>query len=292
MASISNKLKKKFSSNRKSKVISFADVQEEQLQVEEILHSIKTPDKLKDMDPLHAVHVTMQNLMSVFAEHVSAEPELDEYYKKIGKLEDVMLPGYPPISPITTSFFTLWTFYDFGFGNPKETMGTLLLKVAKPLGFPDDWILILKIQNNSHMGIYEHCGFDNSKIMLQDIITGNQFKCICPSGYSGNQGELWFVRLVKSPHSILDYVVAFTTPYVLQNHGKDEWLKFFARNRIKPNDSSLERKYKAFMKEGNSLGYWHNYILDAYNGCKQDVIFLTGIPGRKETLPHSNHGND
>jgi len=288
MGSISTKLKKKYSSNRNSKVISFTDVQEGQTQAEEILQSINTPDRLKDHDPLHAVHITMQNLMSVFAEQVSAEPELDEYCEHIEKLEDVLLPGYPPVSPITNSYFTMWTFYDFGFGKPKETIGNILLQVAEPLGFPDNWIPILKIQMNSHMGIYEHCGFEDDKILLQDIITGNQCKCICPSGYSGNQGELWFTRLVSSPHSILDYAVAFTTPYVLQNHGKAEWLKFFARNRIKSNDKNLERKYKAFMKQGNSLRYWHNYILDAYNGYKQDVIFLTGIPDRKDTLPHSN----
>ena len=180
----------------------------------------------------------------------------------------------------------MWTFYDFGFGKPKETVGEVLLQVADSIGFPNDWIQILQVQMNSHMGIYEHCGFEDVKILLQDIITGNQFKCICPSGYSGKQGELWFIRLLSSPNSILDYEVVFTTPYVLQNHGKDEWLEFFARNRIAANVANLDRKYKAFMKKGNSVRYWHNYILDAYNGYKQDVIFLSGIPDRKETLPH------
>ncbi len=291
MNSITNKLKKKFVSNRKSNVISFSEIQELEAHTEDILKSIVTPERLKDFDPLHAVHVMMQNIVSVFAEQVSTFSELDEFNRTIGKLERILIPGYPPISPITISYYTMWASYDFGFGKPKETIGSILLQLAEPLGFPDDWIPILKIQNDSHMGIYEHCGFDDEKILLQDILTGNQFKSICPSGYSGEQGELWYARLVKSPHSILDYELVFTTPYVLLNQGKDEWLKFFARNRITPNDANLDKKRKAFMKQGNSIQYWHDYILDAYYGYKHNVIFLTGIPDRKETLPHSNPYN-
>ena len=40
------------------------------------------------------------------------------------------MPSYPPISPVTTSYFTMWAFFDVLFGQSHETIGYI---AAAPL---------------------------------------------------------------------------------------------------------------------------------------------------------------
>ena len=40
------------------------------------------------------------------------------------------MPSYPPISPITTSHFAMWSLFDGAFGQSHETIGTCCLRIA------------------------------------------------------------------------------------------------------------------------------------------------------------------
>src|SRR6058998_251576 len=71
---------------------------------------------IKDgLDPVHAVYAFVQNITSFFAEGVSQLPETKKYAKIVIKAEDEYLPSGPPMSPLTTSFFTTWALYDLRF---------------------------------------------------------------------------------------------------------------------------------------------------------------------------------
>src|ERR1700687_1325497 len=71
---------------------------------------------IKDgLDPVHAAYAFVQNITSFFAEGVSPLPEMKKYAKIVAKAEDEYLPSGPPMSPLTTSFFTTWAFYDLRF---------------------------------------------------------------------------------------------------------------------------------------------------------------------------------
>jgi len=60
------------------------------------------------MDPVHVAYAFVQNITSFFAEGASQLPEMKEFAQIVGKAEDDYLPSGPPMSPLTTSFFTTW----------------------------------------------------------------------------------------------------------------------------------------------------------------------------------------
>src|SRR5215212_9104238 len=63
-------------------------------------------------DPLHAAYVAAQNFTSFLAEAVSQFPEFDPYCRIVGPAEEDYMPGGPPMSPLTMSYFTTWAFFD------------------------------------------------------------------------------------------------------------------------------------------------------------------------------------
>ena len=64
---------------------------------------------IKDgFDPIHAAYIFVQHITSYFAEGVSQLPEMKNYAKIVIKAEDEYLPLGPPMSPLTTNFFTTW----------------------------------------------------------------------------------------------------------------------------------------------------------------------------------------
>lgn len=290
MGLISEKLRRKFSA--KKKLIRIDEIHEIASQSDSLLETIKTPDRLKDFDPLHAIHITAQNIVSVIAERISIFPELKAYHKEMTRAEDLYIPGYPPISPVTHSFFTLWAFYDFCFGRDNETMASVILDVSDLLGMPADWAQVVRTQMQSRMGVYEHCGWSDEIILLKELAAGEEWKCKCPAGYRGSKGELWFVRIVGSPIPSFDYGIAFTTPYILRGRAKKEWLEFFERNGINDRDPEAAGKLNDFMRRGLSKSYWLEFIMNGYDGYQKEAIYLRGIPDLPRTLPHGGMYDD
>ncbi len=96
-------------------------------------------------DPLHAAYISAQNLLSFFAESVSTFEEFDAYCDIVGAAEDAYMPGGPPLSPITVSYFTTWAWFDVRFGPDQETIGTCLLDVAELVGM--DPLTLETVQN-------------------------------------------------------------------------------------------------------------------------------------------------
>src|SRR5271156_280230 len=75
------------------------------------------------LDPIHAAYAFTQQVSSHFSEGVSQMPEMKAYVKAMVAAEDTYMPSSPPISPLTTSFFTTWAFYDLRIGKSGETIG-------------------------------------------------------------------------------------------------------------------------------------------------------------------------
>lgn len=147
------------------------------------------------LDPLHAVYVAVQNVTSVFAERVSQFPEFEPYYQMAVRAEDEYLPGGPPMSPLTGSYFTTWAFFDLRFGPDNETIGTCLLDVAGSLGLEPGVVEAIRSFSETRMGVYEHIGSEGSRTRLRELTTDDESECYVPAGYPGAAGELWFVRL-------------------------------------------------------------------------------------------------
>ncbi len=287
MGQIANKLIKRLSRSRKLA----NEVRQEADSIQVALDSLKRgptagPSHWDDLDPLHAVHVAVHNVASVFAERVSQLAEFDSYYQLAVRAEDEYMPGGPPMSPLTGSYFTTWAFFDLRFGPEGETIGTCLLDVAGPLGLSEEVTQVIRLMSEARMGIYEHAGIKGGRCLLRELITDDEFECYSPAGYPGNKGELWFVRLCP-PLGPVDYHVAFTTPYVLMGFGKADWTAYLNKSLIGLSDQEKRRRLGELLKYGREPNFWNEFIFKAYHHHRHDAIFLTGLPDVPGSLPHA-----
>ena len=235
------------------------------------------------LDPLHAAYVSIQNFTSLFAEAVSTLDECDPYYRIIVKAEDEYAPGGPPMSPLTTSYFTTWAFFDVRFGPDSETIGTCLIDTAPTLGLDQAMIEIARRFQESRMGIYEHMGTEGARCRLKELVTGTEFNCHVASAYLGSKGELWYVRLCPHLFNLFDYHVAFTTPYVLVNTTKEDWTAYLKKSLIGAADQG--KALHEFLKYGP---HWNEFIFQAYHHHALEAIFLAGLPDVRSSLPHGD----
>jgi hypothetical protein len=107
MGHISNKLAARFSAGGKHR----RPIREEAKLLRESTRILKDVKGIKQLvreglNPLHAFYVAVQNFTSVFAENVSVFDEFEPYYQILLAAEDEYMPGGPPISPLTHSYFT------------------------------------------------------------------------------------------------------------------------------------------------------------------------------------------
>jgi hypothetical protein len=237
------------------------------------------------LDPLHAVYVAVQNATSLFAERVSGFPEFKPYYELAAKAEEEYLPSGPPMSPLTRSYFTTWALCDLRFGPDDETIGTCLLDVGELLGMAPDVTEAIRLMSRTRMGIYEHAGIQGGRTRLRELITGDEFNCYVPAGYPGRAGELWFVRLCP-PIQPADYHVALTTPYILLDFGKSDWVAYLSKSLIGLTAPEKRRRLHEFLKYGREPNQWNEFIFQAYHHHQFDAIFLTGLPDVRGSLPH------
>jgi hypothetical protein len=242
---------------------------------------------IKDgLDPIHAAYAFVQHITSFFAEGVSQLPEMKKYAKIVIKAEDEYMPSGPPMSPLTTSFFTTWALYDLRFDG-TDTLASCLIESNDVVGMNPDQFDALKKMAASRMGIYEQIGMDGPFVRLREVITDTEYTCHNASGYRGRPSELWYVRLL--PPLLPDharYYIAFTTPYILMA-SKDDWLQFLRRclsqSRFGADNDGLHR----FLKYGPDANYWNEFVFKGYHHHQSDAIFLAGIPDLKATLPHA-----
>ena len=238
------------------------------------------------LDPLHGVYAAVQNVTSVFAERVSVLPECDPYYRIVLDAQETYMPGGPPMSPLTGSYFTTWAFYDLRFGPDHETIGTCLLDVGERLGLETDATESIRLMSETRMGVYEHVGLKGGRCLLRELITDDEFECDSPAGYLGRAGELWFVRLCP-PIDPAGYHVALTTPYILMGFGKADWTAYLSKSLIGLTAPEKRRRLHEFLKYGREPNFWSEFIFKAYLNHRPDAIFLTGLPDVPGSMPHA-----
>src|SRR5437763_2635642 len=75
---------------------------------------------------------------------------------------------------------------------------------------------LIRLMQESRMGLYIHRGRRDGLTVLEDIVTGSVYRAIVPSGDCGEKGELWYVRVLPPPLSGgQEHVIVFTTPYIV-----------------------------------------------------------------------------
>lgn len=238
-------------------------------------------------DPIHAIYVFLQQGTSHFAELVSQYPEMRAWTETVAAAEDEYMPSGPPMSPLTQSFFWTWALYDLPIGDSDDTMASCQMDANDFLQFNEYQLLAMRNLAASRMGIYEHVGFVDQFVKLKELITNEEFVCLCAAGYRGCAGELWYVRLLSSPEpQLAPFHLVFTTPYVLTEASKADWTSYLQRALAAFAGGRSDALYR-LLKYGPQPRFWHEFVFQAYHHHQSDAIFLAGIPDLKGTLPHA-----
>lgn len=287
MGTISRKLLKRFHKQKQRTLLGRWRSSSASFQIPD---DVRNPADLvkKGYDPLHAAYVSAQNLTSAFAEQLSVFRELDEYCGIAGKAEEEHMPSGPPMSPLTSSYFTTWAFFDLAFGPDKETIGTCVLELADLFDMDSLMQETVRHFQESRMGIYEVVGASGGKTVLNELLTDRQRPCLIPTGYKTRPGELLYLRLCPPLPDLGGYHVAFTTPYVLRDFSAEDWTAYLRRAMLSVYGHTTEADLHAFLKYGPKPNFWNEYIFLAYKNYQNDAVFLTGLPDVKGSLPHAD----
>src|SRR5271156_687674 len=117
--------------------------------------SSKTPDIAKliaeGLDPVHATYVFIHHIASVFAGNVSELPEMRTFTQDVDKAERQYLLSGPPMSPLTTSYFTSWAFFDHRIAQTTDTLAGCLIDANDIFWMNPDQLDALKKMNESRM---------------------------------------------------------------------------------------------------------------------------------------------
>jgi hypothetical protein len=116
------------------KVVNIKNVIAGHAMAEELQKTVVSQKELEGFHPAHVAYVYAQNQVSVMSEQLTALKEMAPFVDIISKAEDLYVPSAPPMSPLTTSYFTCWAFFDACAGPANETIGTVVLDVGATFG--------------------------------------------------------------------------------------------------------------------------------------------------------------
>ncbi len=266
------------------KVVNIKNVIAGHRMAEELQKTVVSQRDLAGFHPAHAAYVYTQNQASVMSEQLTALKEMGPFVDIISRAEDLYMPSAPPMSPLTTSYFSCWAFFDACAGPANETIGTTILEVGAAFGMHAELLRLMRLMQDSRMGLYIHREREGDVSVLEELVTGAVYRAIVPAGYKGQKNENWYVRLLPPPFPGGQEHVVFTTPYVAVHPHFDEWLAYFRRTLPAVGGFA---DYERHMKYGPTREYWNDYVFEAYVNHRADAIYLAGLPDVPESRPHS-----
>lgn len=268
------------------KVVNLKDVVTGRAAAEELQRTLVTPQALAGLHSAHAAYTYAQNQVSVMSEMLTTLDAMAPFVDIVSKAEDLYMPGGPPMSPLTVSYFTCWAFFDASLGPTNETIGTTILEVGAAFGMHIELLRLIRLMQQSRMGVYLHEGTEGSLAVLRDLATDAVCRCIVASGCRGQKGELWYARVLPPPFPNGSEHVVFTTPYILLAPRLPEWMAYFLRMLPEATQPARIDEYERHMKYGPSRSYWNDFVFEGYVNYCTEAIFLAGLPDVPESRPH------
>ena len=291
MARYANRLIKALRKYQKRKVVDLAGFRSAKVEAAKLAGEARADELLDGLTPEHRLLATGHNLLSTQFEVLSELPEMRRFADAFIDAEDKYMPSGPPISPLTSSYFHCWAFYDLVFGLGRESIATCLIAVGKALGVDPGLLAVWTALERSRLGLYVHQGSDGDVVVLRELVTDDTRRCLVAAGYLGNEGELWLARVVTPPS--FDTAVAFITPYVVYSPGIAEWQAYLERTLPEvPGHKDRLAAYRHLMKYGLAKDYWNEYIHEAYANHLPGAVLLIGLPDVEESRPHSRVNED
>jgi len=287
MGPIAKKLAAALRKHKNQKVVDLAAFTVGKSQAGESAKTIATPKELSSLHPAHALYVYAQNIVSFLSEQITQLREMHRFAKVLGPAEETYMPGGPPMSPLTGSYFTCWAFFDACVGAAEETIGSCILDVGRILNLDDELLRIISLMQASRMGLFVRVGVDGENIVLRELLTDREVEAVNPTGYVGSEEEILLVRVLPPADPKSQEHVIFTTPYAIVRPGIAEWVEYLMRTTEKMGGRGDLGAYEKLMKYGPERNYWNEYIFEAYLNHSTDSIFLAGLPDVEGSRPHA-----
>ncbi len=117
---IAEKVVAKMKPRMRSKIVNIRKVIESRTTAEELHKAVATQEELAGLDLAHAACLYTQNQVSVLSEQLTGLKEMGPFVDIISRAEGLYMPCAPPMSPLTTSYFTCWAFFDACAGGPAR----------------------------------------------------------------------------------------------------------------------------------------------------------------------------
>lgn len=272
----------------RGKIVRLKDVIGGRAMAEKLQRTVVDAKGLAGMHPTHSAYTYAQNQVSVMSEMLTSLEALAPIANIISEAEDIYMPSGPPMSPLTVSYFTCWAFFDACFppaGN--ETIGTTILEIGASFGMHVELLRVIRLMQQSRMGIYLHEGVEDGLAVLRDLATDAVRRCFVPAGYTGEKGQIWYARVLPPPLPTGSEHIVFTTPYIMLATPLAKWEAYF--RRVLPDAPLHARAEEAerHMKYGRSRNYWNEFVFEGYVNYAKEAIFLAGLPDVPESRPHS-----
>lgn len=240
----------------------------------------------KPGDPSFHAYAAAINVANEFAGQVLELRDLIQFNNQLCDIQEGYTPGYPPMSPVTSAFFAGWVVLDARDESSGMTLGDLLVHYLHHRGELDCVQRAMAALNPSVCSFYEVTDVHTGGLTLWDIANKRELQCWCSSGYAGRKGEIWYVRVLPPADQGLTRSVTMNTPYVLTNSFRLIWEEFFQRHS--GSGTAPGGSLNDYLKNGKWLGYWLEFIFQAYASHTGNMIQIIGVPDDSASLPHAD----
>jgi len=233
--------------------------------------------------------------------------------RRMEDLEQEYMPGGPPMSPVYDSFWMQHFLGEVPVGLSDETPFSVLVRLTS--GSPERarFHALARSLAEAHLDLYRVVRAVGIEAELSPLRGGDAIS-VKTTGPFLRDGDLALARVLSFDGRLF----VADSPYLLKASAQD-WLDYFqrvvesqrktaasARNeqpkgklspkqqakwrqrqRSQEQSSEPEALIARHLKRGLSERYWFDYVMDAYAGERNGIVFAAGVPDRPEQLPHS-----
>jgi hypothetical protein len=251
------------------------------------------------------------------AVHLLQAPAFDALARFYEAVEDEYMPGGPPQSPVYDSFATQFVLGAVRQGIGNETPYSVLARLL--LRDPSRARLQGMAQSlaDARFELYRVKAASGNDAELEPVRGGGAFS-VRLTGPFLRQGDFGLMRVLRFD----DKLFIADSPYLLKA-SEDDWREHLERvvaqqqgltaapgprnasklsskeqarrrqkDKAKASRNEPEEVIKRYLQFGLSDRYWLDYVMDAYDGERNGIVFLAGVPDRPELLPHSTEYED
>lgn len=196
---IARKVVAELRKHKRRTVVDIASWREAEQTAKEVLDGASPPPGGEALPPAFAVYSFVTNFAVGLVEILQELPQLRRFVDRIEEAEDEYMPGGPPMSPLTKTFFWHGMLWDLTVGVQRETLGSILVAMARTLEMDSGFVSILEKLSASRLGLHVLEQRTEDQIVLRELVTEERASSICPAGYDGSPGQLWLARVVPPP---------------------------------------------------------------------------------------------